>query len=242
MSTLMLWVWRGQTALDVDEVGDGCFRRRYRRYDLNIGVVRGAERCSSSTRGRSPPSRRAARRPGRVRPPGALGGIKQPWHSRSRLSGTSESSKRARSTPHSALALILPKVDADRQPWEHVDLRPMLLEQRGRAGAPALREFDDEDVAPLTASVLVAPNDLVTEAPRPRPGDRVEPLHLGRGHTSNDLVVAPAMPTSVSPAILLEQLRRRRRSATTATRWSGRRRWSPVEIGRSRSCRDTATS
>ena len=26
-----------------DEVGDGCFRRRYQRFDLNVGVVRGSD-------------------------------------------------------------------------------------------------------------------------------------------------------------------------------------------------------
>ena len=117
------------------------------------------------------------------------------------------------------------EVDADLQLWGHVDLPPMLLDNEAELRA-ALREFYDEEAcAEFDRVELVAPDHLVADRHVLDLGDRgVELLHLGRGHTSNDLVVvAGDGRASCSPAISSSS-QPRRRTATTATRWSGRRR------------------
>ena len=188
MSTLMLWLWRGQTASVWDEVGDGCFRRRYRRYDLNIGVVRGAEALLViDTRG-------DLRQADELLDDLAAFGrpvrwvINSHWHF-DHVFGNQRFVERARSTPTTSTRPTA-EVDADLQLWGHVDLPPMLLDNEIELRS-ALREFyDDEACAEFDRVELVAPDHLVTERHVLDLGDRgVELLHLGRGHTSNDLVV-----------------------------------------------------
>ena len=98
------------------------------------------------------------------------------------------------------------KVDAELQLWGHVDLPAMLLDNEAELRA-ALREFsDDEACAEYDRVELVAPDHLVMDRQILDLGDRgIELLHLGRGHTSNDLVVVAGDAEVVFAGDLVEQ-------------------------------------
>ena len=206
-----------------DEVGDGCFRRRYRRYDLNIGVVHGAEALLVIEHaGRSPPSRRAARRPGRVRPPGALGD-QQPLALRSRLR---EPAIR-RACPQHARNLASPDCRGRCRSAAVGTRRPAAdaARQRGRAACCAARVLRRgrlrrvrprrRSSRPTTSWRIATSSTWVTAASSCSTSDGAIPATISWS--------SPAMPRSCSLAISSSS-QRRRRTATTATRWSGHRR------------------
>jgi glyoxylase-like metal-dependent hydrolase (beta-lactamase superfamily II) len=187
-----------------DEVGDGCFRRRYHRYDLNIGVVRGAEALLVlDTRG-------DLRQADELLDDLATFGqpvrwvVNSHWHF-DRVFGNQRFVERSRGENANPTRPTV-EVAAELQLWGHVELPPMLLDNEVELRA-ALRGFYDEEACVEFDRVeLVAPDHLVSDRHVLDLGDRgVELLHLGRGHTSNDLVVAAREAEVVFAGDLVEQ-------------------------------------
>ena len=187
-----------------DEVGDGCFRRRYRRYDLNIGVVRGAEALLViDTRG-------DLRQADELLDDLATFGrpvrwvVNSHWHF-DHVFGNQRFVERARGEP-TASPRPTAEVDADLELWGHVDLPPMLLDNEAELRAALRGFYDEEACAEFDRVELVAPDHLVADRHVLDLGDRgVELLHLGRGHTSNDLVVVAGDGEVVFAGDLVEQ-------------------------------------
>jgi len=187
-----------------DEVGDGCFRRRYHRYDLNIGVVRGAEALLViDTRGDLRQADEllndlaAFGRPVRWV-------INSHWHF-DHVFGNQRFVERARGEPTTSTHPTV-EVEAELELWGHVDLPPMLLDNETEVRTALRAFYDEESCAEFDRVELVAPDHLVTERHVLDLGDRgVELLHLGRGHTSNDLIVAASDAEVVFAGDLVEQ-------------------------------------
>ena len=144
-----------------DEVGDGCFRRRYRRFDLNIGVVRGADALLViDTRG-------DLRQADELLDDLACFGRPVRWVINSHwqfdhVFGNQRFVERARGAPTTSTCPTV-EVEAELQLWGHVELPPMLLDNETELRA-ALREFDDdESCAEFDRVELVAPDHLVAE-------------------------------------------------------------------------------
>ena len=155
------------------EIGDGCFRRRYESFDLNIGVVRGADglllidtRCHARearellehlTELGSQPVRRI---------------VNTHWHFDHHWG-------------NATVRAAHPGVEI----WAHERFVVGLDAETGEARAwlrEVRPEWDDE----VDAVVIVRPDHLVGGATTVDLGDRaVELRHPGRGHTDNDLVV-----------------------------------------------------
>ncbi len=185
-----------------DEVGDDCFRRRYRQFDLNIGVVRGSDallvvdtRADLRQADELLDDLRTFGRPVRWV-------VNSHWHF-DHVFGNQRFLERARGE------IVRPDtadVAADVELWGHVDLPAMLLgdEAELRAG---LRDFyGDEAGEEYDRVTLTPPDRLVSEHHRLDIGDRAVDLsHLGRGHTGNDLVVVVAAAGVVFAGDLLEQ-------------------------------------
>ncbi len=117
--------------------------------------------------------------------------------------------------------------------WGHEDLPGMLLADPAELRA-GLRDFyGDEAGDEYDRVTLTPPDHLVADREVLDLGDRgVELVHLGRGHTGNDLVVVVPTRAWCSPATCSRN-RHLRPTATTASRWSGRpprRRWSDQDV------------
>lgn len=169
-----------------DEIGDGCFRRRYRSFDLNIGVVRGGDSLLVvDTRA---DLRQAEELLDELRVFGlpVRWVVNSHWHF-DHVFGNQRFVERAGGRYESPAAA---EVAADLELWGHVDLPAALLGDEADLRA-RLREVygngagDEYDRVELTP-----PDHLVAEHHLLDLGDRgVELVHLGRGHTDNDLVV-----------------------------------------------------
>jgi glyoxylase-like metal-dependent hydrolase (beta-lactamase superfamily II) len=168
-----------------DEVGDGCFRRRYQTFDLNIGVVRGSDsllvidtRADLRQADELLDDLRTFGRPVRWV-------VNSHWHF-DHVFGNQRFVERARGRWHAGA-----EVSADLQLWGHTDLPEMLLDNEAELRA-TLRSFYGDDAGDEYDRVSLTPPDhLVTDSEVLDLGDRgVELAHLGRGHTGNDLVVS----------------------------------------------------
>jgi glyoxylase-like metal-dependent hydrolase (beta-lactamase superfamily II) len=195
---------RCETLLGVtwEEVGDGCFRRRYRAFDLNVGVVRGSDALLViDTRG---DLRQADELLDDLR---AFGRrvkwvVNSHWHF-DHTFGNERFVERARGELDRAEAV---EVSADLELWGHRDLPAMLLGDEAGLRA-SLREFYGDEAGDEYDRVSLTPPDrLVVDHHLLDIGDRgVELTHLGRGHTSNDLVVVAGDGSVVFAGDLLEQ-------------------------------------
>ncbi len=173
------------TAPAWDEVGEGCFRRRYQAFDLNIGVVRGSDallvidtRADLRQADELLDDLRAFGRPVRWV-------VNSHWHF-DHVFGNQRFVERACGYWHEGV-----EVSADLQLWGHTDLPGMLLDNEAELRA-TLRSFYGDDAGDEYDRVLLTPPDhLVTVSEVLDLGDRgVELSHLGLGHTANDLVVS----------------------------------------------------
>ena len=183
-----------------DEVGDGCFRRRYRQFDLNIGVVRGSDsllvvdtRADLRQADELLDDLRAFGRPVRWV-------VNSHWHF-DHVFGNQRFVERARG--ENSLGA---DVSADLELWGHADVPGMLLDNEAELRS-SLREFYGEEAGDEYDRVSLTPPDhLVTDSVVLDLGDRgVELSHLGRGHTGNDLVVTVADVDVVFAGDLIEE-------------------------------------
>ena len=155
-----------------DEVGDGCFRRRYRQFDLNIGVVRGADALLVLD------TRADLRQADELLAELAVFGrpvrwvVNSHWHF-DHVFGNQRFVEQG-----------------DVELWGHEDLPAMLLGDEAELRASLRERYGDEAGDEYDRVELVAPDHLVAQRQVLDLGDRgVELRHLGRGHTGNDLVV-----------------------------------------------------
>ena len=98
------------------------------------------------------------------------------------------------------------EVSAGLELWGHVDLPATLLDDEAELRATLRNTYGDEAGDEYDRVVLTPPDRLVVDHHLLDLGDRgVELTHLGRGHTSNDLVVVAADADVVFAGDLLEQ-------------------------------------
>jgi len=185
-----------------DEVGDGCFRRRYPTFDSNIGVVRGSDallvvdtRADLRQADELLDELRWFGRPVRWV-------VNSHWHF-DHVFGNQRFVERARGEIARAEAV---DVAADVELWGHVDLPAMLLDNEPELRA-TLRDFYGDAAGDEFDQVSLTPPDcLVVDDHLLDLGDRgVKLTHFGRGHTGNDLAVAVVDGDVVFAGDLLEQ-------------------------------------
>lgn len=186
-----------------DEVGDGCFRRRYARFDLNIGVVRGSDAMLVVD------TRADLRQADELLVELAELGrpvrwvVNSHWHF-DHVFGNQRFVERAAGRSDDADAAV--EVAADLELWGHVDLPPTLLADEARLRADLREFYGDEAGDEYDRVVLTPPDRLVVDRHVLDLGDRgVELVHLGRGHTSNDLVVVAPTAGVVFAGDLVEE-------------------------------------
>ena len=169
-----------------DEVGDGCFRRRYRRFDLNIGVVRGADALLVvDTRA---DVRQADELLDELRELGSpVRWVVNSHYHFDHVFGNQRFAERAAGVRPAGEAV---EVAADLELWGHVELPAALLDDEARMRAELRCRYGDEAGDEYDRVVLTPPDRLVAHRHVLDLGDRgVELVHHGRGHTGNDLVV-----------------------------------------------------
>jgi glyoxylase-like metal-dependent hydrolase (beta-lactamase superfamily II) len=183
------------------EVGDGCFRRRYQRFDLNIGVVRGSDALLVFD------SRSNLREADELLDELSVFGLPVRWVINSHwhfdhVFGNQRFVERS----HEAVPATGAAVCADLELWGHADLPTALLDDVDSMRA-VLREFyGDEQGDEFDQVVLTPPSNLVIDRHMIDLGDRgVELAHLGRGHTGNDLVAIMADAGVVFAGDLIEE-------------------------------------
>ena len=155
-----------------DEVGENCFRRRYESFDLNIGVVRGADgffvldtRCNRAE---------ALELLDEMRALGSLP-VRQIVNSHNHFD---------HHWGNATIRAEYPNVEI----WAHANMAVPDAE-RARAAREWLREVRPE-WTDLDTIELVPPDHVVVDVATIDLGDRaVEVRYPGRGHTDNDLVV-----------------------------------------------------
>jgi glyoxylase-like metal-dependent hydrolase (beta-lactamase superfamily II) len=185
-----------------DEVGDGCFRRRYQSFDLNIGVVRGSDallvvdtRADLQQADELLADLRYFGRPVRWV-------VNSHWHF-DHVFGNQRFVERARGR---TLASDAVDVSTDLELWGHVELPGALLDNEAELRSTLRDFYGDRAGDEFDRVTLTAPDRLVVDNHRLDLGDRgVELRHFGRGHTSNDLVVVAADGDAVFAGDLLEQ-------------------------------------
>jgi glyoxylase-like metal-dependent hydrolase (beta-lactamase superfamily II) len=185
-----------------DEVGDGCFRRRYQRFDLNIGVVRGSDsllvvdtRADLRQADELLDDLRTFGQPIRWV-------VNSHWHF-DHVFGNQRFVERAGGAVFESEAA---EVSADLEMWGHADLPGMLLDKEAELRA-SLRSFYGDDAGDEYDRVALTPPDrLIANREVLDIGDRsVELAHFGLGHTSNDLVVVVPDGGVIFAGDLLEQ-------------------------------------
>jgi glyoxylase-like metal-dependent hydrolase (beta-lactamase superfamily II) len=184
-----------------DEVGDGCFRRRYRSFDLNIGVVRGSDALLvvDTRANRRQADELLAELAAFGRPVRWV--VNSHWHF-DHTFGNQRFVDRAQGRGHSAGAA---DVSAALELWGHADLPEMMrgYEPELEAG---FHRSDGEASEEYDGIVLTPPDHLVRQNERLDLGDRsVELVHVGLGHTNNDLTVVVPGSAVVFAGDLLEQ-------------------------------------
>ena len=184
------------------EVGDGCFRRRYRAFDLNIGVVRGSDGLLVVD------TRADLRQADELLDHLAAFGqpvrwvVNSHWHF-DHLFGN----QRFREAASGAGRPVDAEVAADLELWGHEALPPTLAQFEADGFRADLRAvYGDEAGDEYDRVVLTPPDHLVAERHVLDLGDRgVELTHLGRGHTDNDLVVSAPGAGVIYAGDLLEE-------------------------------------
>ena len=184
------------------EIGDGCFRRRYRAFDLNIGVVRGSDGLLVLD------TRADLRQAEELLDHLAAFGqpvrwvVNSHWHF-DHLFGNQRFREAASGSGRPADA----EVAADLELWGHEALPPMLARSEAEGFRADLRAaYGDAAGDEYDRVVLTPPDHLVAERHVLDLGDRgVELAHLGRGHTDNDLVVSVPGAGVVYAGDLLEE-------------------------------------
>jgi glyoxylase-like metal-dependent hydrolase (beta-lactamase superfamily II) len=185
-----------------DEVGDGCFRRRYRRFDLNIGVVRGSEALLVlDTRS---DLREADELLDDLRPFGQP--VRWVVNSHDHFDHTFGNQRFLERARGELIRTEAVEVAADVELWGHVDLPAVLLGDEVQVRAELRAFYGDEAGDEFDRVTLTPPDRLVTDRHVLDLGDRgVELAHFGRGHTSNDLVVSVPAADVIFAGDLLEQ-------------------------------------
>ncbi len=184
------------------EVGDGCFRRRYRAFDLNIGVVRGGDGLLVLD------TRADLRQAEELLDDLAAFGqpvrwvVNSHWHF-DHLFGN----QRFREAAHGSGRPTDAEVAAELELWGHEALPPTLARFEANGLRADLRAaYGDDAGDEYDRVVLTPPDHLVAERHVLDLGDRgVELAHLGRGHTDNDLVVSVPGTGVVYAGDLLEE-------------------------------------
>jgi glyoxylase-like metal-dependent hydrolase (beta-lactamase superfamily II) len=185
-----------------DEVGDNCFRRRYRSFDLNIGVVRGSDgllvvdtRADLRQADELLDELRAFDRPVRWV-------VNSHWHF-DHTFGNQWFAERSRGEDDRVSAA---DVSPDLELWGHVDLPAKLLADEPELKASLRTHYGPEAGDEYDRVTLTPPDHLVETRHVLDIGDRgVELAHLGRGHTGNDLTLTVLGSGVVFAGDLLEQ-------------------------------------
>ena len=183
------------------EIGDGCFRRRYRAFDLNIGVVRGSDGLLVlDTRADLRQAEELLDHLAELGQP-VRWVVNSHWHfdhlfgnQRFREAAADPAGRPTRrSRPTSSCGVTRRSRRCCAVGVRRVPGRP-----RAAYGEAAGDEYD--------RVVLTPPDHLVAERHVLDLGDRgVELVHLGRGHTDNDLVVSVPGAGVVYAGDLLEE-------------------------------------
>ena len=220
------------------EVGDGCFRRRYQRFDLNIGVVRGSDALLVlDTRADLRQADELLRELTFFGQP-VRWVVNSHWHF-DHVFGNQRFVEAAHGEGQPGAV----EVAGDVELWGHRDLPETLLADETELRSVLRSFYGDEAGDEYDRVVLTPPDHLVAERVTLDLGDRaVELVDLGRGHTGNDIVVVIPAAGWCSRATCWRSPHRPP-SASTASRSSGRSRpvqWRPKE-GPS-TCPATATS
>ena len=168
-----------------DEVADGCFRRRYRAFDLNIGVVRGSDallvvdtRADLRQADELLDDLRVFGQPVRWV-------VNSHWHF-DHVFGNQRFVERARGEH----ADVGADVSTDLELWGHPDVPKLWLDDEAGYRAALRETYGDEAGDEYDRVTLTLPDHLVADRHALDLGDRVVELaHVGLGHTSNDLVV-----------------------------------------------------
>ena len=168
-----------------DEVADGCFRRRYRAFDLNIGVVRGSDallvvdtRADLRQADELLDDLRVFGQPVRWV-------VNSHWHF-DHVFGNQRFVERSRGE-HAAVGA---DVAADLELWGHTDVPRLWLDDEAGYRALLREIYGDAAGDEYDRVTLTLPDHLVADRHALDLGDRaVELAHVGLGHTSNDLVV-----------------------------------------------------
>ena len=185
-----------------DEVGDGCYRRRYKSFDLNIGVVRGSDSLLVLDTRQDLPKAEELLDDLRVFGAPVRWVVNSHYHF-DHTFGNQRFVERSRGEPpHGPAAEVSPDLEL----WGHEDLPRMLLDDEEDMRAALLHTYGDDAAAEFDRVTLMPPDHLVTDRHVLDLGDRgVELAHFGRGHTSNDLVVAAPASGVVFAGDLLEE-------------------------------------
>jgi len=183
------------------EVGDGCFRRRYREFDLNIGVIRGSDALLVlDTRADLRQADELLRELVHFGRP-VRWVVNSHWHF-DHTFGNQRFVEAARGDGQPDAAAVADGVEL----WGHRDLPEQLLGDELQLRADLRARFGDEAGDEYDRVDLTAPDHLVTERATLDLGDRgVELVHFGRGHTGNDLVVTVPSAGVVFAGDLLEE-------------------------------------
>jgi glyoxylase-like metal-dependent hydrolase (beta-lactamase superfamily II) len=183
-------------------VGDGCFRRRYPRFDLNIGVVRGSDGLLVID------TRSDLREADELLDELAHFGrpvrwvVNSHWHF-DHVFGNQRFVEQAHGAERREGSA---EVDTELELWGHVDLPAMLLDDEADLRSRLRAFYGDEQADEFDRVVLTPPDRLVVDHHVLDLGDRgVDLVHLGRGHTNNDLVVVAANGGTVFAGDLLEE-------------------------------------
>lgn len=185
-----------------DEVGDGCFRRRYESFDLNIGVVRGSDALLVID------TRADLRQAEELLADLRVFGLPVRWVVNSHchfdhVFGNQRFVERARGVYADAAAA---EVRDDLELWGHVGLASALLDDEADLRAALRAVYGDEAGDEFDRVELHVPDHTVVDREVLDLGDRgVELFHLGRGHTDNDLVVVCPASAVVFAGDLVEE-------------------------------------
>jgi glyoxylase-like metal-dependent hydrolase (beta-lactamase superfamily II) len=183
-----------------DEVADGCFRRRYRAFDLNIGVVRGSDallvvdtRADLRQADELLDDLRVFGQPVRWV-------VNSHWHF-DHMFGNQRFVESSRGES----AVVGADVSADLELWGHPDVARLWLDDEAGYRALLRELYGDAAGDEYDRVTLTLPDHLVADRHVLDLGDRgVELTHCGLGHTSNDLVVVVPQAAVVFAGDLLE--------------------------------------